>query len=128
MVDEAANPCPDMVTGVSIGPFPGLTLVDGVTVKVASAILDWASIAFTTWLPAVEGGTVKDAENTPFESEVSEGGEVAIVLESYLKVIIELGANPAPVTVMEVPTGSLYELNVTLKTRGKIANSGNDCA
>jgi len=72
-------------------------------VNVAEAELLLPSVAITVCGPGEPAGTVKEAENAPFESLVTVGGVVVWTPPSYLMVMPLPGANPDPATVTMVP-------------------------
>jgi hypothetical protein len=100
------NPVPVTVTEVPTGPEVGDRVIAGVvTVKVADAVFELASVAVTVWAPAVEEGTTKVAEKAPKADVVTVVGEVVCATPLNFIVMVEVAAKPAPVTVTVVPTG-----------------------
>ena len=88
-----------------IVPAVGFSVTRRTTVNEPMALLLAASEASITWLPAVDGGTVKVALKVPLALELIEGGVVVTGPPPYVSVMPELAAKPAPVTVACVPTG-----------------------
>lgn len=101
---------PDTVTDAPTIPLVGLIEIVGVvTVKVADAEFDLASVAVTFWLPAEDDGTLNEPENEPVPSVVI-AGEVVTTAPANVIVIVELGAKPCPDIVTFVPIGPLTGL------------------
>jgi hypothetical protein len=81
-----------------------------VTINVSEAELDpWVA---TTWTNPTDDGTVKLAKNSPLLVVVTVVGVVVISVSLNVIATVELGSNPAPVILTEVPTGSEVELSV----------------
>ena len=106
IVVRTENPEPVTVTEVPKRPWTGdRVIVGSVTVNVAEALFELASVAVTVLPPAVEEGTTKVAVKVPVADEVTVAGTVATVAPLNFIVMAEAGARPAPVTVTVVPTG-----------------------
>ena len=71
IVEEAAKPVPDTVIVVPTAPPVGLRVIDALTENCVDADFDDASVAVTVWAPKVDGGMLKDAENSPELSDVT---------------------------------------------------------
>ena len=85
-------------------------------VNVAEAELLPASVAITMCGPGAPGGAVNVAEKVEGEVEelVTVAGDVVTGEPSYLIVIVELGANPDPVTETTVPGVPVVGLRLML--------------
>ena len=104
IVEEAAKPVPVTVTVVPTLPVVGLVVMAEIMLKVAVPVCDEPSVAVTVWAPFVEvPGTVKVAVNEPRLLLVTVVGVVGCVAPSYLMMIVEEAAKPAPDTVTVVP-------------------------
>jgi hypothetical protein len=104
IVEEAANPVPVTVTVVPTLPLAGLRVMKATMLKVAVATCVDASVTVTVWAPFVEvPGTVKVALKDPMLLLVIVEGDVGWVAPSYLMVMVEEAAKPAPDTVTVVP-------------------------
>jgi hypothetical protein len=112
IVELPSKPAPVTITEVPAGPEDGLSAMTGVskdvTVNVFEAeLLPW--VALTVWSPVEDDkDTKKVALNPPLEVDVT------VASEEPSKVIatVEIGSNPLPVTVTEVPTGPEDGLSV----------------
>jgi hypothetical protein len=106
VVGETENPEPVTVTEVPTAPEVGDRVIAGmVTVKVADAVFELASVALTVLAPAVEEGTTKVAVKPPAADEVTVAGTVVTVAPLNVIVMVEVAAKLAPVTVTVVPIG-----------------------
>ncbi len=106
IVVRTENPEPVTVTVVPTAPVLGDRVIAGVvTVKVADAVFELASVALTVLAPAVEEGTTKVAVKAPKADEVTVAGTVVTVAPLKAIVMMEEGAKLEPVTVTVVPTG-----------------------
>jgi hypothetical protein len=76
IMEEPANPVPDTVVEEPAYPFDGDSVRVGLIVKLVVAVLPFASVAETVWMPATDGGTVKESAKEPFVEEVMDPGEV----------------------------------------------------
>ena len=76
-----------------------------VTVKVAEAVFELASVAVTVLAPAAVEGTTKVAEKVPAADVVTVAGTVVTVAPLNFIVMVEEEAKLAPVTVTVTPTG-----------------------
>ena len=87
-------------------PVCGAMDIEGFTVKVVCAEfwLALSSVAIMSWFPGDDAGTVNDALNEPVGVVVIVAGEVAIIVESNFKAIMELGAKLDPDTETDEPT------------------------
>ena len=113
IVELGSNPAPVTVTEVPLDPEGGSSLITrsikDVTVNVFEAELDpW--VALTVLSPFdKDSGTSKEVVNPPLELGVTRQTLVLLpqgTLEpSKLIATVEIGSNPLPVTVTEVPTG-----------------------
>jgi hypothetical protein len=65
IVLEPPKPVPDTVTVEPTLPLVGDRVIDGVTLKVAEAVLELESVADTVWPSMVDAGTVKVQLNVP---------------------------------------------------------------
>src|SRR6266581_2002517 len=104
MVEEAAKPVPDTVTVPPTIPLVGFRLIEALTVYMAEAVWEDASVAVTVCAPFVETGTANVALNEPMVEEATVVGEVVCVAPSYLMVMVEEAGKPVPVIVTVVPT------------------------
>jgi hypothetical protein len=112
IVEEAFRPFPVIVTVVPMPPFVGLSVMDDVTVKVAEADLELASVIVTVLAPAVEAGTMKVA---PVKEPVASVVVVPLSVTpepAKVAVIVEEAVNPVPETVTDVPTLPLDGFNM----------------
>jgi hypothetical protein len=82
-----------------------------VTVKVADAVLALTSVAVTVFAPTDKGGTLNDAEKPPAAFVVIVAGIVVCVTPLYFRVVVDVEAKPAPVTVTDEPTFPLAGAN-----------------
>ena len=102
---EAANPVPVTVTDVPTKPLTGLGVIAGVTVKVAEAAFELASVAVTVLAPATDpvvesAGTVKEALKDPDTSVVTALGVVDMAEPAYVMVTVEeASVKPVPDTL-----------------------------
>jgi hypothetical protein len=103
IVEEPAKPVPVTVTVVRTGPVAGFSVIAGVTVNVAEAVLA-PSEAVTVFAPTVDAGTAKVALNPPEADAVTVAGDVDWATPLNLIVIVEPGMKLVPVTVTVVPT------------------------
>jgi hypothetical protein len=100
------NPVPVTVTIVPIGPWVSDRAIAGVvTVNVADAVFELASVAVTVLAPAAEEGTTKVAVKAPKADVVTVAGMVVTVAPLNFIVIVEEEAKLAPATVTVTPTG-----------------------
>jgi hypothetical protein len=76
-----------------------------VTVNVADALFELASVALTVLPPAVEVGTTKVAVKPPAAVVVIVTGTVATVAALNVIVMVEEAAKLEPVTVTVTPAG-----------------------
>jgi len=84
------------------GPAVGVIPRCGTTVNVAVAVFPEASFPVNTWPPYVVGGKVKGGQlNDPVELVV----RLHTVPPLHDTVVAEVGANPLPVKVIDVPVG-----------------------
>lgn len=120
-VEVGAKPAPVTVTVAPTRPEVGDRVIDGVTVNVADALFELASVAVTVLLPAVDEGTTKWAVKAPKAFVVTVGGRVVTITPLNAIVITELGARPAPVTFTEVPTGPEVGFRVSDEVTVKVA-------
>jgi hypothetical protein len=106
IVVRTENPVPVTVTVVPTGPVLGDRVIAGVvTVKVADALFELASVALTVLPPAVEVGTTKVAVKPPAAVVVIVTGTVATVAALNVIVMVEEAAKLEPVTVTVTPAG-----------------------
>jgi len=91
---------PDTVTREPTGPVVGLRLTPGVSVNVADAECEKASVAVKVCGPPVPAGTVSDVVNAPIVLVL----ELPIVMASNVTVIAEEPEKPVPVRVNDEPT------------------------
>ncbi len=112
---------PDDGVRVSVGA--------GETVKMAKAELPAESVTVTEWAPPDEVGTAKVTPTgiAPPAVEVTVAGLVVRALPSYVKVNVELAANPVPVTVTVVPSGPLVGLRAMAVPVNKVTTKGSFC-
>lgn len=99
---------PDTVTREPTGPVVGLRLMPGVSVNVADAECEKASVAVTVWGPPVPAGTVSDVVNAPTVLVL----ELPIAMASNVTVIAEEPEKPVPVRVNDEPTVPLAGVKV----------------
>jgi len=105
IVVRTENPEPVTVTEVPKRPWTGdRVIVGSVTVNVAEALFELASVAVTVLAPVVEEGTTKVAVKAPAADEVTVAGTVATVAPLNFIVMVEEGMKLEPVTVTVVPT------------------------
>jgi peptidyl-tRNA hydrolase len=105
IVVRTENPEPVTVTEVPKRPWTGdRVIVGSVTVNVAEALFELASVAVTVLPPAVEEGTTKVAVKVPVADEVTVAGTVATVAPLNFIIMVEEGMKLEPVTVTVVPT------------------------
>src|SRR5947207_2238632 len=114
MLLEPANPVPVIVTVSPTFPLVGLSVILGVTVKLALALLLAPSDATTACAPAVLAGTANVAENPPEPSVVGDAGLSVSALPPYVAPTLLEPANPLPVIVTVSPTCPLDGLSVIL--------------
>jgi len=107
IVVRTENPVPVTVTVVPTGPVLGDRVIAGVvTVNVADALFELASVALTVLPPAeAEEGTTKVAVKVPVASVMTVAGTVATVAALNVIVMVEEAAKLEPVTVTVTPAG-----------------------
>jgi hypothetical protein len=112
-VSLALKPVPVMVIELPGGPFVGLIVSPGPTVKV-TPVTESAEVvepyAPMVWEPAVAVGTVKVPLQAP--SPLAEIPEATAVPSKVTVMPVSLAPKPVPVIVMEVPGGPLVRLRV----------------
>jgi hypothetical protein len=93
IVVRTEKPVPLTVTVVPTGPWMGDRVIVGVvTVNVADALFELASVAVTVLPPAVEEGTTKVAVKPPAAVVVTVAGTVVTVAPLNFIVMVERGA------------------------------------
>ena len=93
IVVRTENPEPVTVTVTPAGPWTGDRVIVGVvTVNVADALFELASVAVTVLAPAVDEGTTKVAVKAPVASVVTVAGTVVTVAPLNFVVTVERGA------------------------------------
>src|SRR5271157_85090 len=116
----AVNPEPDNTTLPPTSPFEGLNVRAGLTVKVADALFDEASVAtklLPPLSPAVAAGIkkVQGVPDVPGKLPVESALQVvATEFPSNEKATVETAAKPVPVAVTRSPTTPLDSLRPTL--------------
>ncbi len=76
IVEDPANPVPDTVVEDPATPLVRDNVRVALMVKLVVAVLPFASVAETMWVPATDAGTVKESMKEPPEEEVMVPGEV----------------------------------------------------
>jgi hypothetical protein len=120
-VEVGAKPAPMTVTLVLTRPEVGDRAIDGVTVNVADAVFELASVAVTVLLPAMDEGTTKVAVKAPKVDVSTVAGMVVTFTPLNVIVMVEEGVKPAPVTATEVPTGPEVGFRVIDREMVKVA-------
>jgi hypothetical protein len=114
-----SNPLPIIFTEVPTGPEVWLSvmvgIVEGVTVNVFDAkFAPW--VAVTVSDPLNDEGTLKVPLKVPVEVVFNGEGFVVTPFKPNSMVTSELGANPLPTILTEVPTGPVFGLMVMAGT------------
>ena len=113
IVAALVKPVPEMVTDVPPGPLVGESVMAACTVKVAVADTPEESVAFTVWEPGDVLGTVKVADQVPFEATVMLLLPMLTLVPSkvtpVLWLIVPPLVKPVPEMVTDVPTGPLVD-------------------
>jgi hypothetical protein len=113
-------PVPETVIVVPVDPLAGLSVINGVIVKVLAAEFggEELSLAWTVLAPAMEEvaepeGIVIVATKEPTPSVVIGDGEVGIAEPAKVNVTVLKAPKPCPVTVTVVPTGPVWGVKLT---------------
>jgi hypothetical protein len=110
-----AKPDPVTVTVVPAGPFDGLTVMAGTTLKMVAALLPLARpLAKTVAAPGPAlPGTVRDAEKLPLTSVAASNGALTTRFEAVSTMVTtSSAAKPEPVTVTGAPALPLVGVTV----------------